>query len=43
MESTVEFSSIPILIKLLKPYVNYSWRTAQLTNKETFYIFIQKI
>jgi len=30
-------------INLLKPNVNYSGRTAPLTSKVTFYIFIQQI
>jgi len=30
-------------INLLKPIVNYSGRTAQLTSKVAFYIFIQQI
>jgi len=30
-------------INLLKPNVNYSWRTAPLTSKVAFYIFIQQI
>jgi len=32
-----------ILLKLLKPNVNYSGRTAPLTSKVAFYIFIQQI
>jgi len=31
------------LINLLKPNVNYSGRTAPLTSKVAFYIFIQQI
>ena len=30
-------------LNLLTPNVNYSWRTAPLTSKVTFYIFIQQI
>ena len=29
--------------KPLDAYVNYSWRTAPLTSKVAFYIFIQQI
>jgi len=32
-----------MLFNLLTPYVNYSWRTAPLTSKVAFYIFIQQI
>ena len=31
------------IINLYKPNVNYSWRTAPLTSKVSFYIFIQQI
>ena len=30
-------------VNLLTPNVNYSWRTAPLTTKVAFYIFIQQI
>jgi len=30
-------------INLLMPNVNYSWRTAPLTSKAAFYVFIQQI
>jgi len=33
----------PATINLLMPNVNYSGRTAPLTSKVAFYIFIQKI
>jgi len=33
----------PCLFNLYKPNVNYSWRTAPLTSKIAFYIFIQQI
>jgi len=32
-----------VSLNLLTPNVNYSWRTAQLTSKVAFYIFIQQI
>jgi len=35
--------SLMIFINLLKPNVNYSGRTAPLTSKVAFYIFIQQI
>ena len=38
--STVEN---PVIINLLTPNVNYSGRTAPLTSKVAFYIFIQQI
>jgi len=34
---------LPWFIILLKPNVNYSGRTAPLTSKVAFYIFIQQI
>ena len=37
------YLSIFLVINLLTPNVNYSGRTAPLTNKVAFYIFIQQI
>jgi len=37
------YSSYNVKINLLTPNVNYSGRTAPLTSKVAFYIFIQKI
>jgi len=39
-EFTTQFANI---IKLLAPNVNYSGRTAPLTSKVAFYLFIQQI
>ena len=36
-------AEIKKIIPALKGYVNYSWRTAPLTSKVAFYIFIQQI
>ena len=40
---SVRFLSATVLINLLTPNVNYSGRTAPLTSKVAFYIFIQQI
>ena len=37
------YTYFPILLNLLTPNVNYSGRTAPLTSKVAFYIFIQQI
>ena len=37
------FSCLNMFINLQTPNVNYSWRTAPLTSKNAFYIFIQQI
>jgi len=37
------FRVVPQLVNLLTPNVNYSGRTAPLTSKVAFYIFIQQI
>jgi len=38
-----KYINISITFNLLTPNVNYSGRTAKLTSKVTFYIFIQQI
>jgi len=41
--NTTNAVNVIMYIKLLTPNVNYSGRTAPLTSKVTFYIFIQQI
>jgi len=43
MENTLNTCEVEAFINLLTPNVNYSGRTAPLTSKVAFYIFIQQI
>jgi len=43
MFSNLSFLNIFNFINFLKPNVNYSGRTAPLTSKVAFYVFIQQI
>ena len=38
-----KYRNMPMKLKLLTPNVNYNGRTAPLTSKVAFYIFIQQI